>query len=51
LKGEWPINGMRRKKIALSDYVIRNDESTMVIRQVLEVHNKIIQNSKFKIQN
>jgi len=39
------------KKIALSDYVIRNDESNMVIRQVLEVHNKLIQNLKFKIQN
>jgi len=39
------------KKIELSDYVIRNDESTMVITQVLKIHNEIIQNSKFKIQN
>jgi dephospho-CoA kinase len=39
------------RKVALADYVIKNDGSEMVIRQVLEVHNEIIQNSKFKIQN
>ena len=40
-----------KKKIELADYIIRNDESNMVIRQVMEVHNELIQNSKFKIQN
>lgn len=35
------------KKVALSDYVIRNDESGMVITQVLIVHNQLIQNSKY----
>jgi len=39
------------KKAALSDYLIRNDESSMVISQVLEVHRQLIQNSKLKIQN
>jgi dephospho-CoA kinase len=34
------------RKVALADYVIRNDESTMVIEQVLKLHNEII-----KIQN
>jgi dephospho-CoA kinase len=39
------------KKIALSDYVIRNDETTMVIGQVLEVHNRLVQRAKGKIQS
>jgi len=40
-----------KKKIALSDYVIRNDETTMVIGQVLEVHNRLVQRAKGKIQS
>ena len=39
------------KKIALSDYVIRNDETVMVIEQVLSVHNRLVQSSKFKVQS
>lgn len=39
------------KKIALSDYVIRNDETTMVIGQVLEVHNRLVQRAKGKVQS
>jgi dephospho-CoA kinase len=35
------------KKAALADYVIKNDETTMVITQVLEIHNRIVQSSKF----
>ena len=33
------------KKIRLSDYVIRNDETCSVIMQVMEVHKKIVQSS------
>ena len=40
-----------KKKIELADYLIRNDESNMVIRQVLEVHEKLVQSSKFKVQS
>jgi len=36
------------RKVKLSDYVIRNDESAMVIAQVMEIHKKIVQSSKFK---
>jgi dephospho-CoA kinase len=39
------------EKIALSDYVIRNDESSMVITQVLEVHKHLVQSSKGKGQS
>jgi dephospho-CoA kinase len=31
-------------KVNLSDFVIRNDESMMVIRQVMEIHEALIQN-------
>jgi dephospho-CoA kinase len=34
-----------KKKIALSDYVIRNDESGMVIEQVLRIHKDLVQSS------
>jgi dephospho-CoA kinase len=33
------------KKVALSDYVIRNDESEMVIGQVLKIHSELVQSS------
>jgi dephospho-CoA kinase len=39
------------RKAALADFVINNDETGMVIEQVLEIHGKLIRNSKFKIQN
>jgi dephospho-CoA kinase len=39
------------KKVALSDYVIRNDESNMVITQVMEIHKILIQSSKLKVQS
>jgi dephospho-CoA kinase len=39
------------RKVELSDFVIRNDESTMVIRQVMKVHNELIKSSKLKAQN
>jgi dephospho-CoA kinase len=39
------------RKIALADFVIRNDESIAVITKVLKIHTIITQNSKFKIQN
>lgn len=32
-----------KKKIALADFVIRNDETSSVIKQVLEIHHKLRQ--------
>jgi dephospho-CoA kinase len=42
---------VEEKKVALADYVIKNDETEMVIKQVMETHEKLVQSSKFKIQN
>ncbi len=39
------------KKAELSDFVIKNDESDMVIEQVMEIHNRLVQSSKFKVQS
>ena len=33
------------KKVTLADYVIRNDESGMVIEQVLRIHKDLVQSS------
>lgn len=39
------------KKAAMADYVIRNNETEMVIRQVMEIHNQLVQSSKGKVQS
>jgi dephospho-CoA kinase len=38
ISNQWP----EEKKVALSDFIIRNDGSNMVIEQVLEVHRRIV---------
>ena len=35
------------RKVKLSDFVIRNDETESVIKQVLKIHTELAQNSKF----
>jgi dephospho-CoA kinase len=39
------------KKVELSDFVIKNDETTIVMEQVIVIHNRLVQSSKFKVQS
>ncbi len=39
------------RKIELADYVIRNDETEPVIKQVIALHTELIQHSTFNIQH
>ena len=42
LKSQWS----QEKKQELADYIVVNDESSMVIQQVLDIHLQILENSK-----
>lgn len=44
IRNQWP----EEKKRELADFIITNDESTFLITQVLEVHNKILENGKIR---
>jgi dephospho-CoA kinase len=39
------------KKVEMADYVIKNDETIMVIEQVMAIHNKLVQRAKGKGQS
>ncbi len=42
MKNQWP----EKEKVALADYIIRNDESQSLIHQVLEINQKIMNYGK-----
>jgi dephospho-CoA kinase len=42
MKNQWPDN----KKIALANFVIKNDGTEFLIPQILDIHNKIVTNGK-----
>lgn len=44
MKNQWP----EEEKVAMADYIIRNDESQSLIQQVLEIHQKILNYGKIR---
>jgi dephospho-CoA kinase len=44
MKNQWPEDD----KVALADYIIRNDESQSLIQQVLKIHQKILNYGKIR---
>jgi dephospho-CoA kinase len=40
MKNQWP----QEKKVALADFIIKNDENDMLLPQILEIHQKFKKN-------